>query len=220
MIYLYHADSERFQKEHELNKLLEELPKNMHERALRYHFKRDAYNYVLGRLLLKKGLTAIGLDSQFQNISFQKDGKPTIEGAHFSISHSDNLVVCVISIEGIIGIDVEKEKQINLENFKPWFTNIEWADINNAHYPIQKFYWYWTRKESIIKALGIKLSYLHKIELDARHDFFIENGEKWYLKDLDFAPGFFGSLCAEKEITKSFIVSEVRFIDIKKGLNI
>lgn len=200
MIYLYHADSERFQKKYELNSLLSELPKSMHERALRYHFKQDAYNYVLGRLLLKKALAVIGLDRQFHNISFQKDGKPTIEGVHFSISHSDNLVVCAISTEGVIGIDVEKEKQINLADFKAWFTNTEWKEIQNAKYPAQKFYWYWTRKESVIKALGVKLSHLHKIELDARQDYFIENGKRWYLKDLDFAPGFFGAVCSGFEI--------------------
>ena len=212
MIYLYHADSEQLKNKHELFSLLKELPKNMHERALRYHFKQDANNYVLGRLLLKRGLVAIGLGNKFQNISFQEDGKPIIEGIHFNISHSGSLVVCAISTEGIIGIDVEKEKQVNLEDFKSWFTNTEWFDINNASKPIQKFYWYWTRKESVIKALGVKLSYLHKIELDASQDFIIENTKKWYLKDLDFGPGFFGALCAEKEIHNSIIVSEVKFI--------
>lgn len=200
MIYIYQAESETLQDKKDLQYLLRELPENMHERALRYRFKQDAYNYVLGRLLLKRGLIAIGLGSKFQNISIQEDGKPTIEGIHFNISHSHNLVVCAISTDGIIGIDVEKEKQVNLEDFKSWFTKTEWTDINNAGHPIKKFYWYWTRKESVIKALGVKLSYLHKIELDARQDFFIENGKKWYLRDLDFGSGFFGSLCSEIEI--------------------
>ena len=199
MIYLYQADSERFQKEYELNDLLVELPKSMHERALRYHFKQDAYNYVLGRLLLKRALSAIGLGNKFKHIAYQKDGKPTIEGVHFNISHSDNFVVCAISTDGIIGIDVEKEKPVNFEDFKLWFTNTEWTEINNASHPRKKFYWYWTRKESVIKALGVKLSHLHKIELDTRQDYFIENGKKWYLKDLDFGSGFFGAVCSEVE---------------------
>jgi len=200
MIYIYQAESETLQDKKDLQYLLRELPENMHERALRYRFKQDAYNYVLGRLLLKRGLIAIGLGSKFQNIYIQEDGKPTIEGIHFNISHSDNLVVCAVSTEGVIGVDVEKERQVNFEDFKSWFTNTEWFDINNASKPIQKFYWYWTRKESIIKALGVKLSYLHKIELDASQDFFVENGKKWYLKDLDFGSGFFGALCSEVEI--------------------
>lgn len=212
MIRVYYADSEQFQKQFELKELLKELPENMHDRALRYRFKQDAYNYVLGRLLLKRGLVARGLGNKFEHIVYQADGKPIIEGIHFNISHSYNLVVCALSTEGIIGIDVEKEEEVNLGDFKPWFTNIEWADIRNAQHPVKKFYWYWTRKESIIKALGVTLSSLHKIKLDGTQQTFTEKSKKWYLKDLDFSPGFFGSLCTEREINNSFIVSEVKSI--------
>ena len=56
------------------------------------------------------------------------------------------------------------------------------------------------QRSCIIKALGITLSSLHKIELDTRRDCFIENSKKWFLKDLDFGPSFFGALCSEVEI--------------------
>jgi len=202
MLYIYQADSERLRQKKELKNLLKELPGQMHERAFRYKFEQDAYNFVLGRLLLKKGLEELGLGNQLDHLAFQKDGKPFLEDVFFNISHSDNLVVCALSIKGAIGIDVEKEKQVTLDNFKPWFTVREWDDITNSTSPIRKFYWYWTRKESIIKALGVKLSYLNQIELDVTQDFFIENGKKWYLKDLNFGSDYFGALCSEIAINE------------------
>jgi 4'-phosphopantetheinyl transferase len=200
MLTIYQADAKRIQGEKSLEKLLEKLPVDMHKRALRYKFKKDAYNFVVGRLLLKRGLEALGKVDQFERIAYQTSGKPFLDDVFFNISHSGDLVVCVLSTKGVVGIDIEKIKEVKLEDFDAWFSKKEWTEINNASSPLQKFYWYWARKESIIKALGVTLSYLHKIEVDATKDHFIENGKKWYLKDLDFGAGYFGALCSEVEI--------------------
>lgn len=200
MVTIYQADSESFQNKKDLRDLIEKLPNSMQKRALRYKFEKDAYNFAMGRLLLKKGLVAHGLGNQFENIEYQKSGKPFLKDVFFNISHTENLVVCAITTDGEIGIDVEKVKQITLDDFKTWFTSKEWAIIYNAPSPIKTFYWFWTRKESIIKALGVNLSDLHKIELDASKNHFIKNGKKRWLKDLDFGPGYFGALCSEIEV--------------------
>jgi len=200
MICIHQADSNQVRKDKALNNLLLDLPENMHERANRYKFEEDAYNFVLGRLLLKKGLTALGKEDQFEHIQYHESGKPFLEDVFFNISHTENLVVCALSSKGEIGIDIEKVKEVKLDDFDAWFTKKEWAKINNSPSPLQKFYWYWTRKESVLKALGVNLSYLHKIEIDATKDHFIENGKKWWLKDVDFGTGFSGALCSEHPI--------------------
>jgi len=155
------------------------------ERAARFRFPRDAYNFVLGRLLLQKGLRELGLDDDLSGIRYQENGKPQLDGVHFNISHSDHLVVCVLSKEGEIGIDVEVRRAIELENFVNYFTEDEWADINGADDPIGRFYFYWTRKEAVIKALGVTLGWLHQIELDAKGDRFEYEGRVWVLEDVD-----------------------------------
>jgi len=200
MLTIYQADTKRFQGKKSLEKLLKELPLNMHKKALRYKFEEDAYNFVVGRLLLKKGLEELVMGDKLQQITYQNSGKPYLDDVSFNISHSGNKVVCVLSTKGEVGVDIEKIKEVKLEDFEAWFTKMEWTEINNAPSPLQKFYWYWTRKESIIKALGVTLCYLHKIEVDATKDHFIESGKKWYLKDLDFGRGYFGALCSEVEI--------------------
>ena len=111
------------------------------------------------------------------------------------------MVVCALSIDHPIGIDIEQHDTIELHQFISYFTPKEWLDINSAENTLQRFYWYWTRKESIIKALGKNLAYLHQIEIDSTQDYFEVEGVQWYLKDIKISDKFSGSLCAQNRIS-------------------
>lgn len=202
MIKIYHADSNFFQEQFKLEELLNFLPTSLHARAFRYRMPQDAFNYVLGKLMLKKGLEEFGLDSDLEKIRFNKNEKPILDQVYFNISHSGNYVVCAITQAGEIGIDIEKPRSISLEDFEMNFTKKEWNHITTHAFPLKKFYWYWVRKESIIKALGVNLSYLNQIELEAGKDFFINQGKKWFLKDLYFGDDCFFAICSEVEFEK------------------
>jgi len=156
----------------------------------------------LGKLMLKNGLEEMGLDNDLEKIQFNKNGKPFLENVFFNISHSGNYVVCAITQAGEVGIDLEKPRDISLEDFERNFTKKEWTNITTHSFPLKKFYWYWVRKESIIKALGVNLSYLNKIELESGKDFFIENEKRWFLKDLHFGDNCFFAICSEVEFGK------------------
>jgi 4'-phosphopantetheinyl transferase len=201
MIYIYQSDSAIVKKNTTFEQLLRNLPEFMHERALRYKFEKDGYNFVLGRMLLKEGLTDLGKAEKFENIQYHPGGKPFLKDVFFSISHSDSKVVCAITTQGEIGVDIEKVKAIKLENFNAFFTKKEWTEINSASSPIDKFYWYWTRKESIIKALGVNLSYLHQIEIDPVKDCFIAKKKQWHLRSIDVGSSFVGAICSENLIS-------------------
>lgn len=202
MIFLYKTDSASVTENSSLEELLNNLPKKMHERAYRYKFSRDAFNYAVGRHLLKKGLEDMGKIHLLDEIRFHENGKPFLEDVHFNISHSDNLVVCAFSTQGPVGVDVEKEKALVLDDFKPWFSKKEWEDISSAENPLHRFNWYWTRKESIIKAMGVTLSQLHMIEIDASQNYFFDKGKKWYLKDLELDKSMFGAICSAHQLNE------------------
>lgn len=199
---IYYTDYNNVRENITLDELIKKLPSEMHKRANRYKFEADAFNFTLGRLLLKKGLKDLGTDSKVEEIRYFESGKPFLENVYFNISHTDGLVACAFSSDGEIGLDVEKVKQIKLTDFKAWFTEKEMSDILAASSPIERFYWYWTRKESIIKALGVNLSYLHAVEIDATKNVFIEKEKRWFLKDLDLPEGYIGSQCYEFEDEK------------------
>ena len=192
IIYRSHTKSLIQQKA--LQSLLQRLPASLHPKALRYQSEISAYNYVIGRLLLQRALHDLGLDNDLEKIEFQENGKPIISGTHFNISHSDHQVICGFSKEGQIGVDLEKINQIDFDDFTSMFSLQEWAAINSADDPLRTFYWFWTRKESIIKALGLTLNYLHQIELDVSADHFVMDGQRWFLQDVDFGADYLGSV--------------------------
>jgi len=202
MLKIYHADSQSFREKYDLEILLEQLPESLHAKAYRYRRPQDAYNFALGRLMLKQGLAELGKDNNLEKIYFNDNEKPMLSDVFFNISHSADLVVCALTQDGEIGIDVEREKEIDLKDFKKSFTPKEWKHITAHSFPLKKFFWYWVRKESIIKALGVKLSYMNLIELEASKDFFIEKNKKWFLRDLDFDGKYFFAICSEVEFEK------------------
>ena len=207
MISVYKADTKVVIRKANLNELLKKLPLEWHERANRYKFEADSSNFVIGRLLLKEGLKKIGKENLFNKIDYQESGKPILENVYFSISHTKDLVMCAVTELGEIGIDIEKVKPVELDDFESFFTTDEWDDINNHSEPLLRFYWYWTRKESIIKALGVTLSYLHQIKIDATKDYVEANGKRWNLKDLAPGDGYIGALCTAS------VMEDIKFIE-------
>ena len=209
-ITIYRSQTESLIKENSIQQLLQELPASLRSKALRYQTDLSAYNYVVGRILLKRALENFGLDNDLEKIDFQESGKPIVSGIHFNISHSDHQVVCAFSKDGQLGVDLEKIRPINFEDFTSVFTAQEWTAIKGAEYPLRAFYWFWTRKESIIKALGRNLSYLHQIELDVTLDHFVVDEKPWFLRDLDVGKDYIGAICCEIEIGKVELI-DVRF---------
>jgi len=205
-ITIYRTQTESLINQKLLQQLLQRLPTSLQLKALRYQSELSTYNFVIGRLLLKRGLDFFGLDNDLEKIEFQKNGKPVLSGIHFNISHSDHQVICGFSKEGLFGVDLEKINPIDFEDFTSMFSVQEWAAIKDANDPIRAFYWFWTRKESIIKALGHKLSYLHQIELDVSSDHFVLDGKRWFLRDIFVEEFFLGAICCEEEIGEVEVV--------------
>lgn len=197
---IYWTDTSSTLAQMSLSQMIEKLPTSMQARAIRYKSEASACNYVAGRLLLRQGLEKLGLLDQFEKIAYQYDGKPSLPGVHFNISHSDQLVVCAFANVGALGIDIEKIKPIDFSDFDSMFSDKEWEVIKTAKDPLKVFYWYWTRKESIIKAVGMKLSEMHQIELDVTIDEIVLGGKLWFLKGLDIQKGYIGAICIERNI--------------------
>ena len=145
-----------------------------------------------------------------EKIEQQENGKPILPGIHFNISHSGNQVICGFSQVGQLGVDLERITSVDYEDFTSMFSAQEWLDIRGAEDPLRSFYSFWTRKESIIKALGLKLSYLHKIDLDVACDHFVIDGRRWFLRDIDVGEGYSGALCSKEEITEVAVV-EIKY---------
>ena len=131
--------------------------------------------YIVSHGFLRYLLSSY-IDTAPQNISYSTNqfGKPFLKDGRsrvqFNMSHSKDCVVYSLTLDNQVGIDIEwKNKDINLEEI----ANLVLTTTEEALYKkldkeekFQTFYRTWTRKEAIIKAIGLGLSYpIKKIEV-------------------------------------------------------
>ena len=88
------------------------------------------------------------------------NGKPYLENSpfYFSISHCNNIVVCIISKRNV-GIDIEDIKQVNKFVVKKSLTELELLKLLSLNNKEEYFFRIWTLKEALLKVKGFGLSY-------------------------------------------------------------
>ena len=164
---------------------LHQMPKSIQDRVEKYYRWQDRHSFLLGRMLLRRGLIRYGYDATIlENISKTSCGKPYLEeGIDFNISHSGNRVVCALSPDSRLGIDIEAVRNIDYDGFQNCFTEKEWSQIGKSPDPQRVFFQCWTRKESVIKADGRGL-YIPLQDICTVNDAVYYNKELWYLHNI------------------------------------
>jgi 4'-phosphopantetheinyl transferase len=193
---------------------LSNLPNSLSERADRYLDEDSSWSYLTGRLLLKKAFYINGFSpSLLEKINYSEYGKPSLAGHNFSISHSNGYVVLAYSTKISVGIDIEKKKNIELKLFKYLFTDSEWDSIIKAENSLEKFYWFWVRKEALLKAAGCSLKDLKQLEVLEHHGIF--KGRRYHFESFDFDSDFNGVVAMEEKVH-----FDVAFMDLKDLLEV
>jgi phosphopantetheinyl transferase len=122
---------------------------------------RRRREYLFGRALLRCGLerhTARPAGSH--RLETTPTGKLVcVDGPALSLSHDDGLLVCAISSDGDIGIDVQSpsERRHTAEIAGQHFSAAERAWLERAP-NADAFYWLWVLKEAYLKRLGTGLA--------------------------------------------------------------
>jgi 4'-phosphopantetheinyl transferase len=184
-----------------LQVLLDRLPVAMQQKILRYRRWQDAYGSLLGKLLLQAAMKQAGLPADLNELRVSAYGRPHwADGPDFNISHSGTRVVCLLSLQGRVGIDLELCADISIGDFQPQFTALEWATITGSGTPLLTFYRYWTAKESLIKADGRGLQIpLDGLKIDEGMGG-TQDGGRWFLRELDIFPGYACHIASETPI--------------------
>lgn len=129
------------------------------ERADRFYFQKDRDCYTVARGLLKLFLAEY-LQIKPENIKFTYNqyGKPFVEGIHFNISHSKDIIVFAFSKDLQLGIDIEymKDNVKYKQLINRFFSSLEIKDFLSLDesFHQEAFFNGWSRKEAYIKAVG------------------------------------------------------------------
>lgn len=138
------------------------------QQAQRFHFARDRHQYLITRALVRSVLahyaTVAAADWRFQA---GQHGRPQIlnpQGSDltFNISHTAGLIALAVTRRGELGVDVENiiDRSPPLEISRRYFSVTETSDLHTLPQALQaeRFFHYWTLKESYIKARSMGLS--------------------------------------------------------------
>jgi 4'-phosphopantetheinyl transferase len=193
------------------NHLLQKLTPAQQEQVLRYRHWEDAHRSLFGKALLLTALESIGQASHtLHDLKFSEFQRPYFDGpTDFNISHSGEFVMCAISKDGPIGIDVEEIKEIPLADFTDLFSATELKRIFGDASDYRPFYTLWTQKEAYLKAIGLGLNVPLR-EVEVYENKINHNNKDWFLQEVTLDPGYACHLCTEAFDT-TFTLRQVDF---------
>lgn len=171
-----------------LKKYLPYFPRDYQKKLVRFRRWQDTQLSLLGRLLLELGIKSKfpHLYDKNREIYYTSHSKPYFKDKllEFNISHSGDLVICVLSDTLEIGIDIEQMNDIDIENFRSQMTLHEWDRTMGSQNRKEAFYRYWTQKEAVLKAHGEGLSIpLQSFEIN--NDETKIKDEVFYVKEIE-----------------------------------
>jgi 4'-phosphopantetheinyl transferase len=140
------------------------------EQQKRFYFERDRLRYLVTRALVRTVLSRYApIDPRRWLFSTNAYGRPQIANREasalqlsFNISHTQDLIVLGVTKRRALGVDVEnvRARAISIDIADRFFAPAETAELAAvpAHRQQDRFFEYWTFKESYIKARGMGLS--------------------------------------------------------------
>ncbi|MBL0741373.1 4'-phosphopantetheinyl transferase family protein [Chryseolinea lacunae] len=176
------------------------LPQALLEKAGKYRRWEDAQAFLMGRLLLGKGLAAQGVNGHEEIIQYNAYNRPYIAGANvdFNISHSGGFVVCALGSNCRVGVDIERIHDVNVHDFADCLTGEEWRRVNAQKESLPEFFRIWTIKEAVIKADGRGLQIPLK-EIQSDEQIYMAD-TLWSIYPLHIAQGYKAHLAIDKRV--------------------
>ncbi|HIJ60338.1 MAG TPA: 4'-phosphopantetheinyl transferase superfamily protein [Nitrospirae bacterium] len=155
------------------------------QNILAFKQRKDRWLILAGRLLLSKAFEIQGLSLNLDDIARNKLGRPYLphQEIDFNISHSGNYSLCVLSKQGKVGIDIEKIRNVNIDAFRKYMTDDQWIDIIESDDKLKRFFYYWTLKESVLKAEGSGISG-GLLSVENSPDGVYRKGKRWFTKEV------------------------------------
>lgn len=170
MIEIHLADNRLPLSKERWAQLLNRLPSGQRERILRFRRWQDRQAALIARLMVGFALRERGHPwRMLETWTPGTHGKPRVTAdCQFNISHTEGLVICAVGGAEPVGIDCERVRALDLEDFRALFAAEIWREISTSGEREACFFDYWTRFESAVKADGRGLSLpFHALRFEA-----------------------------------------------------
>ncbi|MBA2675212.1 4'-phosphopantetheinyl transferase superfamily protein [Ramlibacter sp.] len=188
-------------------------------RQRRFVFERDRHRYLVTRALVRTVLSRyVPVAPRDWTFTENRYGKPTADNApardmalSFNVTHTQGLVAIAVTRKAALGVDAEntEKRQAPLDVAGHFFAPDEVSALAGigAERQHDRFFQYWTLKESYIKARGMGLSIpldkfaflFHtedRLELTV-HPELADVASRWHFWQFR-PPGFLLAVCAQR----------------------
>ena len=199
---------------------LKKLPIEVKEYILKFQKQNDKLRVLCGKLLLQKALEGIGKAYLINAIQFDQYKRPFVsKDVDFNISHSGKYVVCSLSTtseissgEALIsvnriGIDIEKKRAVQYDEFERVFTADELQLIKEDQNPTDKFFEFWTMKEAVMKADG-RGFHLSPASFTVLNNRIVIDDKTWYLNRIQIDKEY------DCHVATEFLASDLKIKEI------
>ena len=163
---------------------LVDIPADKKIKIKKLRKRKDQLLSLAGLRLVKIGIQEMtGEDFSLRQLNFPHQKKPFIAGnVDFNISHSGNIVCCVISTNISVGIDIERQREVTPLTMSKFLN-----ENNRSHSPLNKqqhFFNLWTTYEAIIKAANHgSIFNINEITLEEKKGRY--QNKDWYVYPID-----------------------------------
>jgi 4'-phosphopantetheinyl transferase len=150
LIEIWYCNIDNYSEE-DLQKFLTACAPAEKAEVLRYRFLKDRLCRFVGHQLVKMKYSVA-----FGDFRKTDTGKPYLaSGQQFNIAHAGTMVTVAFAASDV-GIDIEENKQIDIEGVSDLFhpEEIHFLKQQAAENYEAKFFDLWTRKEAFLKAVG------------------------------------------------------------------
>lgn len=182
------------------NRYKASLPRDLQEKNAKFLRWQDRHSHLLGKLLFQEAFRTTGLKGDvWDYLEYNSYKRPclSVEGYDINLSHSGDYVICAIGEDIRLGIDIEKMKTVEIENFTNIMSTSQYQKIKNSQDQLLEFYRYWTFMESVVKAEGkgmfIPLDQLQVVNNTVQYD-----QNLWRIQEIDIAEGYKSALATDR----------------------
>lgn len=183
----------------------------------RYRFTDDKKFRLISRLLIQKYVLETSSVWNWKDWKKNENQKPFLEnGPFFNISHSGKMVVVGFSSTLEVGLDIEEIKDIDTIALSTSFHKDELLFLEKKDFDLDNFYKIWTRKEALLKALGIGL--LEGINQISVLEDEIVYKNKWYMHEIQLVKNYKCCICTSKQVNK-INSKQIDFNSLNKFIN-
>ena len=176
--------------------------------------KKNGAESLAAGLLLDYALREYGLCERDMEYIENAHGKPFFKNRpdiKFSLSHSGEYAVCAVSNRSSAGIGIDVEKYGDAKNAlkiaERYFTAEEYEYVKNHRNPEAAFFRLWTRKESLLKALGTGISGGLSV-YEVLEDEIMAGDKKFYFSQIDGYENMSITCCSEEKDADVKFVTE------------